>query len=69
MLLKNALSTLKKNDFFVTHSQGSYIATLGESVITFFSHNDKVKNFTFEDAQACSPTYGLTLKQAISFCK
>jgi hypothetical protein len=69
MKLKNAITKLKKNNFSVKQAYGSYVATLGESVITFFSQNDNVKNFTFEDANACAPTYGLNLKQAISFCK
>lgn len=70
MKLSTAIKTLEKAGFEIKSNSGSYFASRGQSQISFFengANTGKTSKFTFDAKSQCAPTFGLSLKQAISF--
>ena len=71
MKLSSAIKTLEKSGFSIQSEQGSYVAQKDGAIIEFFengANSGKTSKFTFNDDAQCAATFGLSLKQAISFC-
>jgi hypothetical protein len=66
MKTASAIKTLKKAGYSIIENMGSYIASKGSDCISFSSYEGKTKNFTFDSADSCSPTFGMTLRAAMS---
>lgn len=67
MNLDNAIKKLQKHGFQIKSNLGSHVATRNDVSISFFDQNGKTSKFTFNDKNACEPTYGLSLKMALEF--
>ena len=66
MLLSNAIKKLEKAGYTLQGSENYHIASLNGVTITFTSREGKCSKFTFDSKNSCSPTYGMTLKQAMA---
>ena len=66
MKTANAVKKLKSAGYSVSESAGSFQASNGSVLISFFTQNGNTKNFTFDSDSSCAPTYGLTLKAAMA---
>ena len=69
MKLINAINKLKKNGWEIQDSKGSYIASKEDVTIRFFVNHgsDNCSSFAYDSDLQCAPTYGLSLKKAMSY--
>ena len=68
MKLTNAIKKLKKAGYEISNNTGSYVAELNGAFISFFENgtgSGQCSKFTYDSQVSCSPTYGLSLKQAM----
>jgi len=67
MKLSTAIKRLKKDGYSVKGNLGSYIAVRGNTTISFYeTGSGNSSKFIYRHTNSCSPTYGMSLKAAMS---